>query len=47
MKIIVKHFRTQEESYIDKNYIERNGDGYSFCKVRVRTVRRPVIGDKF
>jgi len=42
-----KTFRTQEESYIDKNYIERNGDGYSFCKVRVRTVRRPVIGDKF
>lgn len=42
-----KTYRTQEESYIDKNYIERNGDGYSFCKVRVRTVRRPVIGDKF
>ena len=40
-------YRTNEESYIDKNYIDRNGDGYSFCKVRVRTVRRPVIGDKF
>ena len=40
-------FRTNEESYIDKNYIERNGDGYNFCKVRVRTVRKPVIGDKF
>ena len=40
-------FRTNEESYIDKNYLERNGDGYNFCKVRVRTVRKPVIGDKF
>jgi DNA-directed RNA polymerase beta subunit len=40
-------FRTTEESYVDKNYIERNGDGYNFCKVRIRTVRKPVIGDKF
>jgi len=40
-------YRTTEESYVDKNYIDRNGDGYSFCKVRVRTVRKPVIGDKF
>ena len=40
-------FRTNEESYVDKNFIDRNGDGYNFCKVRVRTVRRPVIGDKF
>jgi DNA-directed RNA polymerase II subunit RPB2 len=40
-------YRTHEESYIDKNFIDRNGDGYNFCKVRVRTVRRPVIGDKF
>ena len=40
-------YRTTEDSYIDKNYIERNGDGYNFCKVRIRTVRKPVIGDKF
>jgi DNA-directed RNA polymerase II subunit RPB2 len=40
-------YRTNEESYIDKNFVDRNGDGYSFCKVRIRTVRRPVIGDKF
>jgi len=40
-------FRTAEETYIDKNYIERNGDGYNFCKVRLRAVRKPVIGDKF
>ena len=40
-------YRTGEETYIDKNYTEKNGDGYSFCKVRFRTVRKPVIGDKF
>jgi DNA-directed RNA polymerase II subunit RPB2 len=40
-------YRTREESYIDKNYLERNGEGYNFCKVRIRTVRKPVIGDKF
>lgn len=42
-----KVYRTKEETYIDKNYIERNGDGYNFCKVRLRIVRKPVIGDKF
>ena len=40
-------YRTREEAYIDKNYMERNGDGYNFCKVRLRTVRKPVLGDKF
>jgi DNA-directed RNA polymerase II subunit RPB2 len=40
-------YRTREESYIDKNYLERNGEGYNFCKVRIRTLRKPVIGDKF
>jgi DNA-directed RNA polymerase II subunit RPB2 len=42
-----KVFRTQEESYIDKNIVNKNGDGYNFCKVRIRTNRKPVIGDKF
>ena len=42
-----KQYRTVEETYIDKNYIDRNGDGYSFAKVRLRTLRKPVIGDKF
>jgi DNA-directed RNA polymerase II subunit RPB2 len=42
-----KQYRTVEETYIDKNYIDRNGDGYSFAKVRLRSLRRPVIGDKF
>ena len=40
-------YRTDEATYIDKNYIDRNGDGYNFAKVRLRTVRKPVIGDKF
>jgi len=40
-------YRTHEESYVDKNYIETNGDGYNFCKVRIRNFRKPVIGDKF
>jgi DNA-directed RNA polymerase II subunit RPB2 len=40
-------YRTREECYIDRNYVERNGDGYNFCKVRLRTIRKPVIGDKF
>jgi DNA-directed RNA polymerase II subunit RPB2 len=42
-----KVYRTHEECYIDKNYVDRNGDGYTFCKVRTRTFRKPVIGDKF
>jgi DNA-directed RNA polymerase II subunit RPB2 len=40
-------YRTHEESYVDKNYVESNGDGYNFCKVRIRNFRKPVIGDKF
>ena len=41
-----KSFRTSEETYIDKNYTGRNGDGYNFAKVRIRTFRKPVLGDK-
>ena len=41
-----KIYRTTEETYIDKNYIDRNGEGYNFAKTRLRTVRKPVIGDK-
>jgi len=39
--------RTCEETYIDKNYIDRNGEGYNFAKVRMRIIRKPGIGDKF
>ena len=42
-----KIYRTTEETYIDKNYIDKNGDGYDFAKVRLRILRKPVIGDKF
>jgi len=40
-------YKTDEETYIDKNYTGRNGDGYNQAKVRLRTLRKPVIGDKF
>lgn len=40
-------YRTSEETFVDKNYVNRNGDGYTFCKVRTRTYRVPIIGDKF
>ena len=40
-------YSTTEETYIDKNYTGRNGDGYNFAKVRVRIHRKPVFGDKF
>ena len=39
--------RTSEETFIDKNYLDTNGDGYTFCKVRLRNYRVPSIGDKF
>jgi DNA-directed RNA polymerase II subunit RPB2 len=42
-----KTFRTTEDTYIDKNYTGRNGDGYNFAKVRVRALRKPTFGDKF
>tara|TARA_X000000368_G_C22976400_1_gene687830 strand:- start:30 stop:1307 length:1278 start_codon:yes stop_codon:yes gene_type:complete len=42
-----KIFRTNEACFIDKNYINRNGDGYTFAKIRTRTYRIPDIGDKF
>jgi intein/homing endonuclease len=43
---VSKMHRTTEDCYVDKNYMERNGDGYVICKVRIRTFRKPVIGDK-
>jgi DNA-directed RNA polymerase II subunit RPB2 len=42
-----KAYRTDEETYVDDVYINRNGDGYNFCKERLRTLRKPNIGDKF
>ena len=42
-----RSYRTKEECYVDKNYIDCNGDGYMLCKVKIRAHRKPVIGDKF
>lgn len=42
-----RSYRTDEECYIDRDYRHRNGEGYNFNKVRIRTLRVPVIGDKF
>lgn len=41
-----KALRSSEGTYIDKNYMDKNGEGYTFCKVRTRIFRKPVIGDK-
>tara|TARA_Y100000992_G_C21273865_1_gene498683 strand:- start:91 stop:3639 length:3549 start_codon:yes stop_codon:yes gene_type:complete len=40
-------FKTNEDTYVDKTFLGRNGDGYNFAKVKTRIVRKPVIGDKF
>lgn len=42
-----KCYRTHEETYVDKNYVGRNGEGYNTAKVRARIFRKPVFGDKF
>jgi DNA-directed RNA polymerase II subunit RPB2 len=35
-----------DEGFIDKVLVSRNGDGYKFVKVRIRTSRYPTVGDK-
>jgi DNA-directed RNA polymerase II subunit RPB2 len=39
--------RNNEIGYVDKIYKSRNGEGYSFAKIRMRQDRIPEIGDKF
>lgn len=41
------YLRSNEDGIVDKVYTSRNGDGYRFCKVKVRSERKPCIGDKF
>ena len=38
--------KANDEGYVDMNYTGTNGDGYKFCKVRLRKYRKPVVGDK-
>ena len=40
------NIRYSEEGYIDDKYINTNSEGYKFCKVRIRSIRIPMIGDK-
>ena len=43
----------QERGFVDRNchndnfFVNTNGDGYTFAKVRIRGDRQPTIGDKF
>ena len=39
--------RNNESGIVDWVYVDRNGDGYRFAKVRVKSDRSPMIGDKF
>jgi DNA-directed RNA polymerase II subunit RPB2 len=39
--------RTNEEGFVDKVYESRNSEGFRFCKVKIRSIRVPTVGDKF
>jgi DNA-directed RNA polymerase II subunit RPB2 len=44
---VSRTMRNNEFGYVDRIFKNRNGEGYSFAKVRVRQDRIPEIGDKF
>lgn len=41
------YLRPNEDGVVDNVFTSRNGDGYVFCKVKIRSERKPEIGDKF
>jgi len=44
---VSRTMRNNEIGWVDRIFRNRNGEGYSFAKVRVRQDRIPEIGDKF
>lgn len=44
---VSKLLRNNETGFVDRIYKGRNGEGYSFVKIRVRSERVPTVGDKF
>ena len=47
LRDVSRTIRNNEVGWVDKIFKNRNGEGYSFVKVRVRQDRIPEIGDKF